>query len=64
MAQTKKVIKVPKGAVEKIQKAYNCSRQTVYAALSYRTGSEMSAKIRKDALQVYGGITTKQLFNY
>ena len=35
------------------------SLQTVYNALAYKTNSEEAARIRKEALTLYGGIRVK-----
>ncbi|MGN1230167.1 MAG: hypothetical protein ACI4T5_11020 [Prevotella sp.] len=64
MAKTKKVIKVPKGTVPLMSKELGVSRQAVYDALSFRCGSVQAAKIRKDAIEVYGGFIGKAFFNY
>lgn len=56
MAVRKKVIRVPKGAVESICKALNVRRASVYNALKYNTNSENAQNIRRLALSTYGGV--------
>lgn len=61
MTRRKKIIQVPPGAVEKMCKAFRCKRTAVYDALSYATDSELANVIRKNALEVYGGVATTKL---
>lgn len=64
MAFKKKVITVPKGAVDGIRRSLNVDRATVYNALAYRSNSETAQQIRRLATSTYGGIeTTKVVFN-
>lgn len=64
MAFKKKVITVPKGAVDGIRRSLNVDRSTVYNALTYRSNSETAQQIRRLATSTYGGIeTTKVIFN-
>ena len=57
------VIKVPQGAVQKMSAAYAVTETMVYNALAGRTNSATAQKIRKDALEVYGGANeTRVLF--
>lgn len=62
MATTKKVIKVPQGVVPKLSKIYGIGRSSVYDALGFRTDSVIARKIRKDALEVYGGFVGKSFY--
>lgn len=50
-----KKILLPYGAARKIAKALSCSDTTVSLALSYRRNDQMSRKVRKVALEQYGG---------
>lgn len=64
MAFKKKVITVPRGAVDGIRRSLNVDRATVYNALAYRSNSETAQQIRRLATSTYGGIeTTKVVFN-
>lgn len=64
MAFKKKVITVPRGAVDGIRRSLNVDRATVYNALAYRSNSETAQQIRRLATSTYGGIeTTKVIFN-
>lgn len=56
MAFKKKIIKVPVGCVQKIAKANNCKKSLVYNALKYGTNSEAAQRIRKQAIDLYGGV--------
>lgn len=61
MTKRKPIIQVPPGSVEKIMKSLNCKRTIVYAALAYDSNSDLAEKIRKDAVDFYGGIKTTKL---
>ena len=61
MAIKRKVIKVPKGVVEKICHSQNVGKTTVYAALNYTSNSEDAKLIRQLAVNTYGGIETTQV---
>jgi len=61
MARRKKIIQVPKGAVEKICKAFRCKRTAVYDALGYKSHSELAELIRQNAVSTYGGVKTTKL---
>lgn len=64
MVRRKKIIQVPRGAVEKMCKAFRCKRTAVYDALSFTTDSELAKLIRKNAIETYGGVhTTKLILN-
>ena len=64
MARRKKYIQVPRGAVEKMCKAFRCKKTAVYDALNYTTDSELANIIRQNALSTYGGVqTTKLILN-
>lgn len=63
MAFKKKIIVVPVGCVQKIAKANNCGKSLVYNALNYNSNSDMAQIIRKQALDLYGGVhDTKVIF--
>lgn len=60
----RKIIKVPAGGVMKLTTLHNCSKQSVYAALAYNTDSALAVAIRRDALNVFGGVEVdKVVFN-
>lgn len=57
------IIKVSAENFEKLMAANNAGRTTTYMALRYASQSAKAEKIRKDAMQFYGGVkTTKTLF--
>lgn len=63
MVRKKRVIRVALGKIEQIAKANKCSNTAVYNALSYVSDSEMAKKIRREAVDLYGGVTeTKVIF--
>lgn len=60
----RKIIKVPAGCVMKLTALHNCSKQSVYAALAYNTDSKLAVAIRRDALNIFGGVEAdKVVFN-
>lgn len=64
MVKRKKIIMVPRGAVEKMCKAFRCHKTAVYDALSFTTNSELAELIRQNAISSYGGVqTTKLILN-
>jgi len=64
MAFRKKIITVPAGCVQKIAKANNCHKSLVYNALNYSSNSKKALIIRKQALELYGGVNdTKVIFD-
>ena len=65
MTKKRKIIQIPRGTVDQIAKANNCSKVMVYNALRYATDSAAAQKIRREALELYGGIvTSKIVFEY
>lgn len=63
-AKRKKVIKVPKGAVQELMESFDCTMGTIYNALAYRTEGEIPSKIRSTAIKVFNGVETeKVVFN-
>lgn len=56
MVQKKKIIRVSPNCIPDIAKAYGIRVQTVYNALGFRSNSSMAQKIRKEAMELYGGI--------
>lgn len=61
MATKRKIIKVPKGTVEKICQTMHVGKTTVYAALNFTSHSEDAKIIRDKAVKIYGGIETTQI---
>ena len=60
----KKQIQVSSENLKKICKAFNTPRVSVYNALGYRSNSDRAVMIRKQAIELYGGIeTTKIIMN-
>ena len=57
----KKIIKAPKGAVEKLAKEYKFTTTAVYNALAYKSDSEAAKAIRKDAVEYYGAVETSKI---
>lgn len=56
----REIITVPRGSVEGLCKATNVKKGTVYNALNYTSNSEIAQKIRKLALNEYGGFKIKK----
>ena len=48
-------IKVNKQNIEALSEKYYCTITAVYNALAYRSNSENAEKIRREALQNFGG---------
>lgn len=61
MTIKKKIIKVPVGSVSRLAQANNVSRATVYNALNYNSSNEQAQIIRREALSLYGGVTTEKI---
>lgn len=61
MATRKKIIKVPQGNVKKLAEKHGFTMAAVYNALSYNSNSETAQLIRKQALDLYGGIATTKI---
>ena len=63
MVLKRKVIKVPRGTVQKLCIDQKVGKTTVYEALNGNNNSEDAKKIRKLALETYGGVeATKIIF--
>lgn len=62
MAQKKKVIVVPSGNVKKLADLHGVTRAMVYNALSYHTNSEVAQIIRRQAIDLYGGVHTTKIY--
>ena len=52
---------MPRGAVGKLCQAEGKGKTSVYAALNFTCNSEEAERIRKVALQMYGGIRTTKV---
>lgn len=61
MARRKSFIQVPHGAIEKMCDAFGCKKTAVYDALNFATDSKLAVRIRKEALESYGGVKTYKL---
>lgn len=57
----KRIIQVSPDNFQKICKAFNTPRVSVYNALAYRSNSERAVMIRKQAIDLYGGVETTKL---
>jgi hypothetical protein len=62
MIQKKKIIRVPANCIADLAKTYGFTRQAVYNALAFRNNSTIAQKIRKDALENYGGIKADAVY--
>lgn len=60
MVITKPKILYERGVVQKMSKAFNVSETTVRAALQFKTEGELPNKIRKEAIELYGGVLIKK----
>lgn len=58
MALKREVIRVPKGAIEKLMFDQKAGKSTVYEALAGNRHNENAKRIRQLALSKYGGIKT------
>ena len=61
MQKRVKIIQLPLGNVPKMAKAYNRTETFIWNALAYRSNSLLAEKIRKDAIENYGGVSTTKL---
>lgn len=57
----KKKIQVPRESITKLMTLFNCKKSAVYNALSYSSESEQAQKIRKEAMDNYGGVVTSRI---
>lgn len=57
----KPLIVVPLGTPQKMAEVFNVTAQSVYDALNYSSNSEKAMKIRKEALELYGGVSTEKV---
>lgn len=62
MVEKRKIIKVKPSCIMQIANSYGCTRQAVYDALGKRSHSEMARKIRKEAVELYGGVEVQQVY--
>lgn len=56
-----KIIQLPHGNAKKMAKAFNCTEAMIYKALSYGSYSDLAENIRKQAVDIYGGVATTKL---
>ena len=61
MARKVKVIVIPRGKADKICRALNIGRTTLYAALNYTSHSDDAELTRQKVLKEYGGIETSKI---
>ena len=57
----KRKIQVPSESIAKLCALFNCKKSAVYNALSYASESEQAKKIRREAMDNYGGIVTSRI---
>ena len=62
MIQKKKIIKVPTNCILQLAKTHGVTRAAVYNALGFRSNSEQASVIRKEALELYGGIKADAVY--
>lgn len=58
--QTQKKVPIPSGAVNKLKIRFKVSQPTIWAALNYRTNSELAIEIREYAIKEWGDKPLKQ----
>ena len=61
MATEKKIVMVPPKNIQKIAEAHHITRGAVYAILAYKSYSDLAQLIRKQAVDLYGGIDTTKV---
>lgn len=64
MLRKKKIISIPRGCVSKLAQDEGCQETMVYNALAFRSESERAQRIRKKALENYGGIYTYKVVEF
>ena len=60
MALTRPTIQLPRGVADKIMQAEGCSRTALYAALNNTSNSDEAKRLRKVAINMYGGVEYKK----
>lgn len=60
MSIKKPIILYERGVVQKIAKSFKCDDKTVRDALKFITESELSERIRQEALKYYGCILVRR----
>lgn len=56
-----KIISIPPSKVTQIAQSKGISRTMVYNALAFRSNSPMAEVIRKESLELYGGVVHTRL---
>lgn len=62
MAIKKKIIAVPASNVQKLADAHHITQAAVYNMLSFNSNSQLAQIVRKQALELYGGVSTTKVY--
>ena len=54
-------MKMPVGMVGQMAALYQCTEQAIYNALAFKSDSLAAQKIRKEAVELYGGVVTSKV---
>lgn len=57
----RKIIRLRRGDMDKLMAMHGCSKATAYNALAYIYNSDKAIAIRRDALEVFGGVETDKV---
>ena len=61
MAYRKKIVMVPSENVDKLAAAHGITRGAVYNMLAFRSDSHLAQLVRKQAVDMYGGVNTTKM---
>lgn len=61
MVNKKKIVVVHPKNVEKLAEAHHIAKGTVYAMLAYKSYSGLAQLVRKQAVDLYGGVKTTKV---
>ncbi len=62
MAKKREIIVIPVASVLELADAHHITRQAVYNALGYRSNSMTAQAIRKQAMELYGGVVSHKVY--
>jgi hypothetical protein len=62
MATKKKIIAVPAANVRKLADAHHITQAAVYNMLSFNSNSQLAQLVRKQAVDMYGGVNTTKVY--
>lgn len=62
MVEKRKIIKVKPSCIMQIAISFGVTKQAVYNALAKRSNSEQAIKIRKEAMELWGGVEVQQVY--